>query len=219
MAILMSGVGSNANSLLLQRHWFPTIEIALIATDIVASGAASLGAQHGVPVVSFPGPITREHLFREIAEVFRSHAVTGVLYCGFMRIAPAWFTEAFPGVNIHPADLEVRGQMGLPAYRGMTALQDALRAGEQSVASSMHIVSLPVDAGVVLAVSSHVPTKTDDVATLHEELKTREHFVYPRVVALLACDALLASQLPLREADGDVARAFLRLERSSDSLT
>ncbi len=211
-AILMSGIGSNANALLRHREWYHPLTIEILVSDKKSSGADKLAADYGIPVWIAEQEGKCDSLFNNVGSVLRSSGVQVLCYCGFMRIAPAWFVAEFPGINIHPADLELRGVDGLPRYRGISALHDAVAAREAYVRSSVHVVATAVDEGEVLATTRSVAVRaSENCLALHQRLKREEHWLYPRLLALLAHGALTADAVPLRERDGEVASAFLRL--------
>lgn len=60
-------------------------------------------------------------------------------------------------VNVHDADLALRGAQGGPRYPGLHATRDAILAGERATRSSVHVVTDAVDAGPVLMRSRPFP--------------------------------------------------------------
>jgi len=211
VGILMSGKGSNADWLLYRRDWYPDLHIAGVFSDNKASGASHLGKKYDIDVVSINAD-SSEMLFGLLAEQLSRRDVNLLLYAGFMRIAPPYFTMQFPGVNIHPADLTIVTNDGIPRYRGMHALGDAVAAGESYVASTVHVVDSEVDCGTPIAVTRHLRLSgaaIEDLGQLHETLKVScEHQLYPLVVALLAKGSLIGKILPLLEERGEVSAIF-----------
>jgi hypothetical protein len=63
--------------------------------------------------------------------------------------------SAFPEriVNIHDGDLTIRGRDGERRYVGLHSTLDAIRAGERSTRSSVHLVTEKVDGGPILMLS------------------------------------------------------------------
>ena len=89
--------------------------------------------------------------------------------------------DAFEGriLNTHPALL--------PAFPGWHAVEDALEAGVKVTGCTVHVATLEVDAGPILAQEA-VPVRPDDTAeSLHERIKAVERRLYTDTVkAILA---------------------------------
>ncbi|HUO49260.1 MAG TPA: formyltransferase family protein, partial [Acidimicrobiales bacterium] len=84
--------------------------------------------------------------------------------------------DAYPGriLNTHPALL--------PAFPGWHAVRDALAAGVGVTGCTVHVATLEVDAGRVLA-QEEVPVLPGDTeAALHERIKQVERRLYPATV-------------------------------------
>jgi phosphoribosylglycinamide formyltransferase-1 len=95
---------------------------------------------------------------------------------GFGTILGRSVHDAYPGavVNTHPSLL--------PAFKGWHAVDDALARGVKVTGCTVHLATLEVDEGPILAQEA-VPVLADDtVATLHERIKDVERRLYPRVL-------------------------------------
>jgi phosphoribosylglycinamide formyltransferase-1 len=151
-------------------------------------------------------------LFRWLSSVLAESEIDLLLYAGFMRIAPSWFVERFPGINIHPADLTLMDR-GIPLYRGMQALDEAIEQKTVPIASSVHVVEADVDCGQVIAVSRDLAvTYSETVEEVHGRLKReREHVLYPTVVSLLSRGLFSQLDLPARWVDEGIVSASGRL--------
>ncbi len=205
IAILMSGKGSNARNILEHRRWYPNLNFVTIATDNMESNAKKIAEEYGLETILCEGSVVTKELrkifFTTLANDFERMNIEYVIYAGFMKIAPIEFVLRFPGINMHPSDLTRLDDQGVPLYRGMRALQDAINAGEDYVASTLYVVDDTIDAGFPLAVSAHVPVSKEDgvdIARLHEKLKYKgEHQLFPRMLALLAKGKINENNLPL----------------------
>jgi phosphoribosylaminoimidazolecarboxamide formyltransferase/IMP cyclohydrolase len=96
---------------------------------------------------------------------------------GFMTVLAEPIFAAFPGrvVNTHPSLL--------PAFRGAHAVADALVAGVKVAGCTIHLATIEVDDGPILAQEAVpiLPGDTED--SLHERIKAVEHRLYPKVLA------------------------------------
>ena len=95
---------------------------------------------------------------------------------GFGTVLGQPIHDAFPGriLNTHPALL--------PAFPGWHAVADALAAGVDETGTTVHIATLEMDAGPVLA-QARVPVLPGDTeSTLHERIKSVERTLYPETI-------------------------------------
>lgn len=205
LAILMSGLGTNARAILDNRHLYSNIEIVSICTDNPNSSAADIAQEYQLQIVQLPGqvktPQERHDLFSRFTSELTALEIDGLLYAGFMKICPEFFVLQFPGINCHPGDLTIRDEQARPKYVGMYPIQRALADGATTIASTIYVVDSSVDAGIPLAVSNRIAVVSGDgldVRGLHDRLKRdAEHLVYPRLISLLSRGLVDPSQLPL----------------------
>lgn len=83
-----------------------------------------------------------------------------VILCGYLHVVTAPVLEAFAPrlVNLHDGHLGITDASGLPRYRGLHAVRDAIFAGEHLTRSTVHVVTPDVDVGPRLLVSQAFPT-------------------------------------------------------------
>jgi len=118
---------------------------------------------HGVPVESNdieafyaernadPGDMTvREAYDERTATLIEDYDADVVLLSGYMWILTDPILEAYPVLNVHPADLTIEDDDGKRVYVGADPVYDAVIAGEDETRSSVHAVTAEVDAGPVL---------------------------------------------------------------------
>ncbi len=98
---------------------------------------------------------------------------------GFGTVLDEPIHRAFPDmiVNTHPALL--------PLFPGWHGVEDALAANVTETGCTVHIATLEMDAGPILAQES-VPILPGDTAeTLHERIKEVERRLYPATIMKL----------------------------------
>lgn len=200
-AILMSGKGTNAEAILndatLREHY----QFEQIVTDNTQSRAGEIAQNHGLQYKVLEGKgitdaVSRGAYFGQIGQYLDRMAIDAVIYAGFMRIASSDFCKAFPGVNVHPADLTVKNSDGQPAYTGMDALP-LMRSAHSVLRATVHVVDTPVDCGTALALSEGLAndaTKSD--WEIHELLKQKEHAVYVATLRKLGEGTMDITRLP-----------------------
>ncbi len=120
-----------------------------------------------------------------VTEVLVAHRTDLVAMAGFGTVFDEPIHRAFPGrvLNTHPALL--------PAFPGWHGVEDALAAGVKVTGCTIHLASLEMDAGPILAQEPVAVLPEDTVESLHERIKTVERRLYPATV--LSVLELLAS--------------------------
>ena len=112
----------------------------------------------------------------EIIALFEAYNVDLIVMAGWMRIVTKKFCEAFPGriINLHPSLL--------PKYKGLHAVEQAMKAGEKETGCSVHFVTEQLDSGAVIK-QQVVPILPDDtVESLTRAIQQAEHYLLPLVI-------------------------------------
>ena len=80
----------------------------------------------------------------DIIKIFEVYQVDLVVMAGWMRVVSKKFCEAFAGrlINLHPSLL--------PKYKGLNAVEQALKSGDSETGWSVHIVTEELDSGAVI---------------------------------------------------------------------
>jgi len=123
---------------------------------------------------------SREALDQAIVEVFQSNQVEWIIMAGWMRIVTEVLLTNYPNriLNIHPSLL--------PSFKGLHAVDLALKAKVKITGCSVHLASLEVDSGPII-MQAAVPILADDtVETLHSRIQEQEHKILPAAIALAA---------------------------------
>lgn len=88
-----------------------------------------------------------------------------VLLSGYMWILTDPVVEAYPVVNVHPADLTIT-EDDERVYVGADPVFDAIADGREATRSSVHLVTTEVDAGPLLVLSKPFPVHRELVDSL-----------------------------------------------------
>jgi phosphoribosylglycinamide formyltransferase 1 len=209
IAVLASGSGTNLQALLdATRSGILEAEVVVVVSDRADAGALRRGAAAGVatvwlPLVSRLDPDVREAFDRRLAAVTSAFEPDLIVLAGWMLVLSPAFLDRFWGrvVNVHPAllpdgeGIEVLTSHGrLPALRGPRTVRDALRKRLPATGATVHYVTHAVDCGPVI-LREEVPIfPDDDENQLHERIKSVEHRLLPRAVAM-ALAGVLASNV------------------------
>jgi folate-dependent phosphoribosylglycinamide formyltransferase PurN len=89
-----------------------------------------------------------------------------VLLSGYMWLLTDPMVEAYPVLNVHPADLTVTDDDGERVYVGHDPVYDAVTDGRAETRSTVHFVTPGVDEGPLLVRSRPFPVNQEQVATL-----------------------------------------------------
>jgi phosphoribosylglycinamide formyltransferase-1 len=179
--VLVSGHGSNLEALLASgpAHGY---EVVLVVSDRPGVRALDVAAAAGVPaeVVAFRDFADRGEFDARLRDRVAAARPDVVCLAGFMRILGPAFVGAFPAriVNTHPSLL--------PAFRGATAVPEALAYGVKLTGCTVHLVDEQVDHGPVLLQAAVEVRPDDDADSLHARIKQVEHHLLPEAVGLLA---------------------------------
>ena len=156
------------------------IEVAVVVVDRPC-GATEVAAQAGIAVTevgrsSFGVDFDRLDYTHRLVDVLEAHEVELVVMAGFGTILDKPVHDAFAGriLNTHPALL--------PAFPGWHAVEQALAAGVKVTGCTVHLATLEVDAGPILAQEAVPVLAGDTVATLHERIKATERVLYPATI-------------------------------------
>jgi phosphoribosylglycinamide formyltransferase-1 len=154
----------------------------------------------------------REGFTATVAATLVAHQVDLVAMAGFGTVMTQAVHDAFAGriLNTHPALL--------PAFPGWHGVRDALAAGVRESGCTVHLATLEMDAGPILA-QGVVPVRADDSEeTLHERIKVVERTLYPETVAW-ALGELEAGRRIGALRDGAVGRQEDRTEEKEEAWT
>ena len=119
----------------------------------------------------------REGFTATVAATLVAHQVDLVAMAGFGTVMTQAVHTAFPNriVNTHPALL--------PLFPGWHAVRAALAARVTETGCTVHLATLEMDAGPILAQQAVPVLPGDTEESLHERIKVVERVLYPATVA------------------------------------
>jgi phosphoribosylglycinamide formyltransferase-1 len=125
----------------------------------------------------FDAGFDREGFTATVAATLVAHQVDLVAMAGFGTVMTQAVHTAFPNriVNTHPALL--------PLFPGWRGVRDALAAGVIETGCTVHLATLEMDAGPILAQQAVPVLPGDTEESLHERIKVVERVLYPATVA------------------------------------
>jgi phosphoribosylglycinamide formyltransferase 1 len=172
IGVLASGGGTNLRAIL-----EADLPVVVVVVDRPC-GATAVAEEHGVPValIARRKPFDRLEFTHEVVDALERRGVELVAMAGFMTILEKPMFDAFAGriLNTHPSLL--------PSFRGAHAVADALAAGVKVTGCTVHVATLEVDEGPIVAQEAVPVLAGDTTETLHARIKAVEHRLYPNAI-------------------------------------
>lgn len=185
IGVLISGRGSNMVALVdaVQSDEIPDSEVVVVISDRADAAGLAKAKERGVETVVIErNGRTREEHDAEIAAELKKRGVELVCLAGYMRLLSPEFIKAFPNqiINIHPSLL--------PAFPGLDAQKQALKAGVSFSGCTVHFVDEELDHGPII-LQQWVPIeKGDSVESLSLRILKVEHKLYVEAVRHLVVE-------------------------------
>ncbi len=112
----------------------------------------------------------------EIIALFEAYQVDLIVMAGWMRIVSKKFVDAYPGqiINLHPSLL--------PKYKGLHAVEQAMKAGEDTTGCTVHFVTEELDSGTIIKQQEVPILPGDTVETVTRAIQQAEHQLLPLVI-------------------------------------
>ncbi len=179
IAVLISGRGSNLESLIKNSHQYSVI--AVLANNKTAGGL-KIASVNGIQTYGFERGefATLKEQKAAIYSKIRELKPDLVALAGFMQIVEPEFVKEWTGklINIHPSLL--------PALPGLDTHHRAVQEKLKVHGCTVHFVDSGVDTGPIIAQASVAVESTDTEDSLAARVLPREHAIYPWVVNSIA---------------------------------
>jgi phosphoribosylglycinamide formyltransferase-1 len=179
LAVLVSGSGT-----ILQAMFEAGLPVTTVLADRPCAGLTLAEAHGAAPELvdrtlygGFGPEFDREGFTATVTATLVAHQVDLVAMAGFGTVMTQAVHSAFPHriLNTHPALL--------PLFPGWHGVRDALAAGVTETGCTVHLATLEMDAGPILAQEVVPVLPGDTEETLHERIKVAERSLYPATVA------------------------------------
>ena len=189
IAVLASGSGTVLEAILADG-----IPVSLVVVDR-PSRAIEVAEAHGVAArlmerSGYGDDFDRVAYTNEVVDILLAAEIDLVVMAGFGTVFAEPIHEAFEHriLNTHPALL--------PAFRGWHAVREALARGVKVTGCTIHVATLEVDAGPILAQEAVAVLDDDDEASLHERIKAVERRLYPATIRAVIADPTILKKEP-----------------------
>jgi phosphoribosylglycinamide formyltransferase-1 len=175
LGVLASGGGTNLAAIIAAGLPVSVVIVDRPCPAIEVATSAGIAAEL-VARESFGPGFDRVDYSRRLVEVLKRQEIDVVAMAGFGTVLASPILDAYPGriLNTHPALL--------PAFKGWHAVAEALAAGVAVTGCTVHVATLEVDEGPILAQEPVTVLAGDTVDSLHERIKTVERRLYPETI-------------------------------------
>lgn len=186
IVVLISGSGSNLQSIIDATHQGLPVEIRAVISNKADAYGLRRAEQAGIPTAVLDNKAYPDRAAYDLAlqELIDGYTPKLLILAGFMRILSDAFVRHYEGrmMNIHPSLL--------PKYRGLNTHARAIEAGDSEAGCTVHFVTPELDAGPII-LQARVPVLPDDTPeTLAARVLELEHRIYPEAIRRFACNEL-----------------------------
>lgn len=175
-AVFASGTGSNFQSIIDEPEL--ACDIALLICDQPGAPVIEKATSANIPTFVFHSNDypSKEAYEQEIIEQLRACNVAWIFLAGYMRIIGKTLLSTYEGkiINIHPSLL--------PAFPGIDAIGQAIRAQVKVTGVTVHYVDEGIDTGPIIAQETVNILQDDTLISLQKRIQAVEHQLYPQVI-------------------------------------
>ena len=196
IAVLVSGAGTNLQALLDSVHGREA-RIVAVASSVAEAPALDRARSAGVETETFARSAYADRGERDVAlaDWLSARGARLVVLAGYMELLGEPFLARFPDavINVHPSLL--------PAFAGLSAIEQALAYGVKVFGVTVHFVDAGVDTGPIISQRAVELPQERDPAAVREALAPLEHALLTDAVRRFALGQLSADpQNPRRVA-------------------
>ena len=166
LGVMCSGNGSNFENI---HHACPKHDIVIMVYNKKKAKARKRAEN-----LNIPSCYSKDE--DEIIALFNAYDVDMIVMAGWMRIVSKKFCDEFAGriINLHPSLL--------PKYKGLHAVEQALKAGEDETGCTVHFVNEYLDSGAIIKQQVVPILPGDTVESLTRAIQQAEHSLLPSVI-------------------------------------
>jgi len=176
VAIFISGRGSNLESLIqssLKKQ--SLVEVQLVVSNNFKAKGLTIAKKNKIPFIHF---IPRKNFESKVMKYLKNIDI--ICLAGFMQVLDSKFVRQWRSrlINIHPSYL--------PAFKGLNAQDQAIKAKASYSGCSVHYVNAKIDSGKIILQKKVKILKKDNTESLSKKILIEEHKVYPKALQMVA---------------------------------
>jgi len=166
LGVMCSGNGSNFENI---HHACPKHDIVIMVYNKKKAKARKRAEN-----LNIPSCYSKDE--DEIIALFNAYEVDMIVMAGWMKVVSKKFCDEFAGriINLHPSLL--------PKYKGLHAVEQAMKAGEDETGCTVHFVNEYLDSGAIIKQQVVPILPGDTVESLTRAIQQAEHSLLPSVI-------------------------------------
>ena len=175
VAIFISGRGSNLESLIQSSFKKQSlVEVQLVISNNSKAKGLTIAKKNKIPFIHF---IPRKNFENKVMKYLKNIDI--ICLAGFMQVLDSKFVRQWRSrlINIHPSYL--------PAFKGLNAQDQAIKAKASYSGCSVHYVSAKIDSGKIILQKKVKIKKSDTPKKLAKKVLKVEHILYPKAIMKL----------------------------------
>lgn len=181
LVVLVSGRGSNLQAIIsaIQNQKLKS-QIVQVISNVAGVQALERAQNANIPTLVIESKNrSKTDFFNEVLQSCLKANPDFIVLAGFMKILPPEFIKKFPKkiINIHPSLL--------PDFPGLSAQEQAFRAGVKATGCTVHYVDEGCDTGPIILQKSEAILADDTLESLSSRLLLKEHEALVEVLAKL----------------------------------
>ncbi len=179
IGIFASGTGSNALNLIRTFKDHPSLEVALVLSNVETAPVLKGSYDLGIPIFYMSNTdVANGGLLRAFCQDQR---LDWIVLAGYLRKIPAELIRAYDNrmINLHPSLLPKFGGKGM---FGANVHKAVLEAGEKETGITIHYVNEEFDKGQKIAQFYCALNETDDLQSVQQKISQLEQTFLPTVV-------------------------------------
>ena len=168
LGVMCSGNGTNFENIvtnpLCNKH-----EVVLMIHNTKKCGAIARAAKWGIPHCRVAHKDEDQMI-----KLFEAYRVDLIILAGYMRVLKNPSAFHCPIINVHPSLL--------PKYKGLHAVEQAMKAGDSVTGCTVHYVNEELDGGEIIMQGEVPIMPDDDVESLTKAIQRKEYAILPTVI-------------------------------------
>ena len=168
LGVMCSGNGTNFQNIvtnqLCHHH-----EVVLMIHNTKKCGAAARAAKYGIPHVRVAHKDEDQMI-----KLFEAYRVDLIVLAGYMTVIKNPSAFPCPIINVHPSLL--------PKYKGLHAVEQAMKSGDDVTGCTVHYVNEELDGGEIIMQGEVPILPDDDVDSLTKAIQRKEYAILPTVI-------------------------------------
>ena len=165
---MCSGNGTNFENIvtnpLCNKH-----EVVLMIHNTKKCGAIARAAKWGIPHCRVAHKDEDQMI-----KLFEAYRVDLIILAGYMRVLNNPSAFHCPIINVHPSLL--------PKYKGLHAVEQAMKAGDSVTGCTVHYVNEELDGGEIIMQGEVPIMPDDDVQSLTKAIQRKEYAILPTAI-------------------------------------